>query len=204
MSVPSDCSSTLERNVSGRLPIEKATVSDYAEIRKRLKACAKFLDKTFSQRDGRSEPKTGPRAGKLADRAAVLALELEGELHDWPVLSRHNLHPFRLKVKRLRYVLQMAEESDGRFVASLGHVKDVIGEWHDWLELASEAREVIEHSGCKLRHEIDRTLQERFERALSAANGLREVYLKAPAGRIKKQAPHRARPAVISASTLAA
>jgi CHAD domain-containing protein len=184
--------------------LEKVTFSDYASIRKRLKKSEKFLDKTFPQRNIRSKPKNSSHAMELADRAATLAFEVEAELRDWPALNRRNLHPFRLKAKKLRYVLQMAEKSDSRFVASLGEIKDSIGEWHDWQELAAAAREVIEHSRCKLREQIDRTARQRFEQALSAANRLRETYLKAPGGTVKKQAPHQVTPAIISASTLAA
>ena len=184
--------------------LEKAALSDYDRIRNRLKTCAKFLDETFLPRNTRSKAKNSSRVRELADRAAALAFEIEAELRDWPALTRRNLHPFRLKVKKLRYVLQLANHSDSRFIASLGEVKDAIGEWHDWQELAAVAKDVIEHSGCKLRQEIDRSAHQKLDRAMATANRLRETYLKMPDAAVKKQVPHRVSPALISASTLAA
>jgi CHAD domain-containing protein len=184
--------------------LSKAALSDYAAIRKRLKKSARFLDKTFPQRNTRSKPKNGSHAMELADRAAALAFKIEAELRDWPALNRQNLHPFRLEVKKLRYVLQLAEDSDSRFVASLEEVKDSIGQWHDWQELAGVAKEVIEYARCKLRQQIERTAEQKFEEALAGANRLRETYLKEPAGAVEKQTRHRVSRAVISASTLAA
>lgn len=184
--------------------LKTTVLSDYAGLRRRLKKCAKVLDKTFAQRTTGSKPKNSARARELGDRAAALAFEVDAELRDWPPLNRQNLHPFRLKVKKLRYVLQLAEDGDNPFVASLGEVKDAIGEWHDWHELAVLAKEVINHPGCKLRQAIDRKRQQRFEQALSAANRLRRTYLEASAGKLKKQAGHGVSPAIISSSTLAA
>lgn len=204
-----DCSAQLLEHLGAKRErqarkLEKVTLSDSSSIRKRLKKSEKFLDQTFLRRNERSTPKNSSHARELADRAAALAFEVEAELRDWPALNRRNLHPFRLKAKKLRYVLQLAEKSDSRFVASLGEVKDSIGEWHDWQELAAVAREVIEHSRCKLREQINRTARQKFEQALSVANRLRENYLKAPARAVKKQVPQQVTPAIISASTLAA
>ena len=51
-------------------------------------------------------------------------------------LGKTNLHSYRLEVKELRNLLQLAEEYDRQeFVRQLGEVKDAIGEWHDWEEL---------------------------------------------------------------------
>ena len=51
-------------------------------------------------------------------------------------LNRNNLHPYRLKVKELRNVLQLSNRADDiEFVEKLGQVKDAIGDWHDWEEL---------------------------------------------------------------------
>jgi hypothetical protein len=140
----------------------------------------------------------------LSDRAAALAFEMEGELRDWPALHRENLHPFRLKVKKLRYVLQMGDDSNHRFVHAVGEVKDAIGEWPDWQELAAVAKEVIQHSGCKLRLQIERTVQQKFEQALAGANRLRESHLKAPYGSVKKHAARGVSPGIVSAYALAA
>jgi CHAD domain-containing protein len=191
--------------------LEKKTRAEYAGVRKRLKETAKFLDKTL-RRAGEPREKTSKnisRSVQWADQAAAQALGLEAELRNWPTLNRKNLHPFRLKVKKLRYVLQMAEKSDSRFVTALGEVKDAIGEWHDWQELSGIAKKVVEHAGCKLLQEIDRTTHEKFEKALADANRLRRDYLNINAkrrrrsGSAKKQGT-RVSPGIVSASALAA
>jgi hypothetical protein len=42
-------------------------------------------------------------------------------------LNKPNLHPYRLKVKELRNVLQMADNADQQeFITRLGEVKDAI------------------------------------------------------------------------------
>jgi CHAD domain-containing protein len=74
--------------------------------------------------------------------ALKTALKLMNELSDWPAFNADNLHPFRIKVKELRYVLQLAGGAEPRFVAALDKVKARIGDWHDWLELRVIAQEV--------------------------------------------------------------
>jgi hypothetical protein len=51
---------------------------------------------------------------------------------------------------------------NGEFVAALGDVKDRIGEWHDWEELFSIGRQVIQHSGCHLIREIQHVADDKF------------------------------------------
>jgi len=187
--------------------LQKRTRLDYVLLRERLRKCAQFLDKTLQARAAGSSPKNSSRSEEWAEKATALALRLEAELRNWRALNQENLHPFRLTVKKLRYVLQMAKKADNDFVDALGEVKDSIGEWHDWQELSGIAKKVIEHSGCKLLQDIDRTAREKFEEALAASNRLRQNYLNRrpqTGRRMKLQRQHATSPAVISASALAA
>jgi CHAD domain-containing protein len=151
--------------------LEKLASAQAAEIKKRLNRCERLLRKTFAQGINSREER------KWATESAALALQLDAELRDWPKLNRKNLHPFRLKVKELRYVLEMASEGDNDFVDILGEVKDAIGEWHDWGELAAIARKVIQHPGCNLLRGIRSTAEKKFERALALANRMRKENL---------------------------
>ena len=63
--------------------------------------------KRYSQTVQRKTDRKGDLDPWPAD-AASGALELYRELQEWPKLNRKNLHPFRLKVKELRYVLQLS------------------------------------------------------------------------------------------------
>jgi CHAD domain-containing protein len=183
--------------------LQERAKAQYSQIRKGLKKCAQFLQKQLSpgKQGGSARP-----ADKLASEAAAVALQLETELRDWPNLTRANLHQFRLEVKKLRYVLQMAENSDSEFVSALGDVKDGIGEWHDWEELSAIAKQVIQHPGCRLVREIRRIASEKFEHALTSGNQMRQDFLNSGAARKKSRVSSKkpSRAAIESVSSIAA
>jgi CHAD domain-containing protein len=120
------------------------------------------------------------RPGAAAADAMAHAVELTTGLSSPSRLNKSNLHPYRLKVKELRYVLQMAQ-TDGQpaFVRELAKVKDAIGEWHDWEELIAIASDVLDHgSGCRLLRKFKEISESKYEQALAQANKLRKNYLK--------------------------
>jgi CHAD domain-containing protein len=147
----------------------RALVRTYgAAVRRRLKRSAAHLDQVLRKQNDR-----GPA------EAMATALQLSAQLGTPPHLDRKNLHPYRLKVKELRYVLQMAGRADQQqFVNSLGAVKDAIGEWHDWEELIAIANQVLDHGqGCRLVAELIRISAARFELARSRTNEMRKKYV---------------------------
>ena len=103
------------------------------------------------------------------------ALTLLSELMEPPQLKKSNLHEYRLKVKELRNLLQMAENADGQtFVHHLGDVKDAIGEWHDWEILVSTAHDVLEHGGkCRLVVTLRKIAATKFKKALRLSQAMR-------------------------------
>lgn len=107
------------------------------ELRKRLKRSKAQLEKVLPQKGKENFGGNGASAD-----AGASALKALAELAQPVRLDRTNLHPCRLKVKEVRNLLQMAEKPNQReFVQSLGEVKDAIGEWHDWEELVTIAKE---------------------------------------------------------------
>jgi CHAD domain-containing protein len=109
------------------------------------------------------------------------AMNLIRELGDWKPLGADNLHEFRLKVKQLRYTLQLDEHADPGLLQALGDVQRRIGDWHDWLQLEEIARETLIHEEDRaLLDRIDATVKRRFDRALAAANALRGRYFVMP------------------------
>lgn len=116
----------------------------------------------------------------LKSAAAISALQRSSDLASPLVLNRGNLHPYRIKLKELRYLLQAGEgEGNRKFVASLGETKDAIGEWHDWEELIAIAHDVLDHQPhCVLIDELKRISRDKYESALSTTNTLRAGYLK--------------------------
>ena len=144
-----------------------------------LKACSSLIEKNFDDSTTKVER-------QWAVDAAATALRISGELTSWPRLSPNNLHRFRLKVKEMRYVLQLSGQDD-ELTDSLGEVKDQIGEWHDWTELDAIAKKVL--SDCENRGvitQIEQTAKQRFETALRTAQQLRSQYFE-PEGRRHKQ-----------------
>jgi CHAD domain-containing protein len=111
--------------------------------------------------------------------AMATALTLSGELAAPTTLTRKSLHPYRLKVKELRNVLQMAADADrNEFVTRLGEIKDAIGEWHDWETLIGIAADLLAHARCGLLREFRTISGRKYERALSLTTRLRKEYLR--------------------------
>jgi CHAD domain-containing protein len=109
------------------------------------------------------------------------AMILIRELGEWPSLDAGNLHAFRLRLKELRYTLQLDADADPTLIDALTEVQRRIGDWHDWNELLEIAREVlIAEEDCALLARIAKIATRKLERALSAANALRGKYLAAP------------------------
>jgi CHAD domain-containing protein len=107
------------------------------------------------------------------------AKHIARELAEWPALDEHNIHEFRLKVKQLRYILQLDAHGDPNFVAALGTAQRRIGDWHDWQQLAEIAHEFLEPAqDQQLLAQIDKTMQQKLERALAASKSLRRQYLR--------------------------
>jgi CHAD domain-containing protein len=146
-----------------------------AELRQRLNGSAAQL-RTLVGRAQKNESDT--KASPPRDAMAT-AFQLSSALRTPARLDRRNLHPYRLKVKELRYVLQMSETADQqRFVEKLGQVKDAIGEWHDWEELVGIATELLDHgTDCKLLRELKSVSNRKYGDALSLTNSMRQTYL---------------------------
>ena len=74
--------------------------------------------------------------------------------------------------------MRLAENGRNRqFGGSLGEVKDAIGEWHDWVELESIAKAILDHPQCQLLQQLKEEAEHRFERALSITENMRKKYV---------------------------
>lgn len=138
------------------------------ETRKQLKRSSKLLKKAV-------EKDWGARSGEPQT--------LISELGHWPDLNATNLHMFRIRIKELRYMLELSDDADQTLIRSLGTVKDAIGEWHDWVELLKIAKKVLnaEADGGNLKR-LQEIVRQRLESAVAAANHLRERYFNNGAG----------------------
>jgi CHAD domain-containing protein len=142
-----------------------------------LKEGSTYFEEVLGRRRKQSDGSAAQATAEAMGRAIELSSELRSPVH----LDKRNLHPYRLKVKELRYVLQLSEDAQKQqFVNKLGEVKDTIGEWHDWEELIAIATNVLSHGArCNLLLTLKATSEKKFEDALALANELRRTYIEA-------------------------
>jgi CHAD domain-containing protein len=105
--------------------LDKKTV---AEVRKRLKRAAASLE----------IPKNADPLALARQNLNALEVEQGG-------ITENTLHQFRIAGKRARYLIELADKDAGasRLIALLNHMQDVIGDWHDWVQLAERAEKLF-------------------------------------------------------------
>jgi CHAD domain-containing protein len=172
--------------------------NDGPQFARYLKRCAARLQKRAGDQAS-SEAKT-EAAAVIAARALVLSQDLR----DYPRLSRSNLHEFRLQVKHLRYILQMATDSETALVRALGEVKDKIGDWHDWEQLTELARDVAQNGSGRLVRQLTTVTTQKYAEALRVAEQLRRQHFARLPTAGKVRAIGRSAPAEVANSLLAA
>jgi CHAD domain-containing protein len=111
----------------------------------------------------------------------VAAMNVVRELGEWPPFDAENIHAFRLKVKVLRYILQLSGDANSGLEETLGNVQRRIGDWHDWQQLEEIAGQLLskERDGALLTR-IGSIRSRKFHQALKAANTFRGKYLTMP------------------------
>ena len=178
------------------------------ELRRRLKKGRRKLDKAITDfEDSKYTLDGNSSADEAPLHAMSTALRLSKELTGVRRLGRDNLHPYRIEVKRLRYVLEMAVAggSDQReFIDALNRVQDTIGEWHDWLELSSIARQVLQHGSCALVKKLQQTAERKFGEALQTTEQMRRRYLSAGGAHSRASERRKKRPSGVSGPVLVA
>lgn len=115
------------------------------------------------------------------DGIHTAAINVLRELGEWPTLNAENIHQFRLKVKMLRYILQLSADANPRLADALGNVQRRIGDWHDWHQLQEIAREILNQQRDEtLLARISQTTARKFGQALAVANAFRRKYVNMP------------------------
>lgn len=153
------------RRVESAKELHETIEENRKGARRNLKQYTKLVEKQF----------TGDR--QMTTSEATAPTQLAAELARWPALDVENIHDFRIKIKQLRYMLQLSNRADKDVVDALGKVKDEVGDWHDWQELADIARKVLDAKRDKAALEqIDEIGAAKYRDALRSANGLRKSY----------------------------
>lgn len=193
---------TIRRNKAAAKLLRKVSANE-KQARNGLKQIGKLAEAGLDAANTRNaKPKDRSKMREKSAESMASSLEIEQELRDWPKLTEKNIHPFRLKVKELRYVLQLGENSDSKLIDALGEAKEQIGLWHDWNELSGIAAKVLDHgAACPITSEIRSRTKQELEKALQSADALREEYLHQPRGPQKKGAVSEIHPAVIRATS---
>ncbi len=189
------------RRFKAAAELHDTTARKQKEVRRYLKRCYRRIKKKLDP-----SSKNGQRTRKLSTNAMALSLQLTTELANWPKLTSQNLHPYRLKIKELRYILQVAQGSSTQLIEALGEVKDTIGEWHDWDDLAAIADKILEDgAACKVSKQIRQRVKEEFDKALTVTNAMRRHHLSTTVSHVNGQRRPPVRDSVVkTASHLAA
>jgi CHAD domain-containing protein len=179
------------------------------DLQRQLKHSAARFEKLVADTGGSEKPDQSAASSPALADATAWALKLASDLTKPATLNRRNLHPYRLKVKQLRYVLQIADADNKDLVSKLGEVKAAIGEWHDFEELIAIASDVLDHrDNCKLMRELKDISRRKYDHALNVTNELRGQYLRGPGQRSSRRAAARTRtadrPAVQAAAAISA
>jgi CHAD domain-containing protein len=154
-----------ERRVESARDLSHTVAAKRKAARRSLKQYAQLVGREFHGKK------------RILTSAEPVAVELVTELTGWPELNEENIHPFRIKVKQLRYMLQLSKNADKKIVEALGQVKDLVGDWHDWQELAKIARGVLDPQEDRpALQKIDEIGNRKFKNALTKANAARNKY----------------------------
>jgi len=144
------------------------------DVRRGLKQFSKRIQEEAHDVDFKVRPES--TRGWMSKEAVEVSLEISRKLASWPRLSRKTIHGFRIKAKKLRYILQLYDDADPEVLQALGHVKDKIGDWHDWDELAKTAEAVLDADGALLK-KIGELGKTKLHAAVEAAQTLRTRHL---------------------------
>jgi CHAD domain-containing protein len=169
------------------------------ELSEREEQIAQLLDKkTVRQIQKRLARVAGelefPPAEKLLQLATRKLEQLE--IRD-RVPSEKTLHHYRIVGKRARYIAELAGNTPDaqRFIEQLKRMQDLLGEWHDWLQLSLKSERSL---GSIEKSPMSATLQNitrtKFRQALAAISETRATLLnqKPPARKPPKPAPRAA------------
>jgi len=95
-------------------------------------------------------------------------------------LKAARLHEMRISLKRIRYTVELAQESEGKkeLLEELKPVQDAIGDWHDWETLVATAEKQFRgRLNCPLLVEMRALYSDRFSSATSAVTRLFEKFV---------------------------
>lgn len=155
-----------------RLTEEMAAVrgKNADRLRRLLKRKGRGLRRKLKAYVARAREAEAGEMTKSMGAPQILTLQLQ----HWPRLKADNLHEFRIHAKELRYMLQLSPEMNEHMLRAFTRVKDVAGEWHDWLQLWEYAGKVLDGEADRaVLRKLGEIEHDKLRAALAAANAVR-------------------------------
>jgi CHAD domain-containing protein len=170
--------SLAEEREAGLARLQKAMHSHAAEkLRKRLRDTAEELAEAWTPRE-----QNGTLPPWAEFDAVGTSLRLFARVsRQMKSLTPENLHNWRTRCKRIRYVAEMAGNTAEakRVVSGLKRMQDAIGDWHDWATLAQTAEELFHRSlDSALVSALRNVANSKFEEARTEASNARQELMR--------------------------
>jgi CHAD domain-containing protein len=142
------------------------------QIRKRLQGLPERRS-AFSAAIGHLLSQSGQRTPRTPD--AVALEDFVRAADAMPQLDAENLHDFRKATKKARYVAESGAQGQrySTVAKALKRIQDAIGEWHDWLCLAEEARTALGQDAPELTAALEREVERHFTAAMETTLSMR-------------------------------
>jgi CHAD domain-containing protein len=147
------------------------------QVKRLSSALARFADdKLFSRLERLAErvgagPTGANRPLAPLEEARLQLSRLAADFSSHTSLKPNRLHEARIQLKKIRYLTELADDSDERkaFLDRLKAVQDAVGEWHDWEELANLAeKRFADRVNCALLREVRALFAARESTAVSS------------------------------------
>jgi CHAD domain-containing protein len=108
-----------------------------------------------------------------------------------PLLHAENLHDFRKATKKARYVAESGGVGSGdhSVAKALKQIQDAIGDWHDWLCLARDAKGATDQDAAELTTALGGEVELHFAAAMKTTQSLRAMLLGEWMATLHKQPP---------------
>jgi CHAD domain-containing protein len=141
------------------------------EIRKRLQGLPQLRSTLWTAIA--QTPRGMQRAPRGTD--AVALEDFVRAADAMPLLDAENLHDFRKATKKARYVAESSaqERSYSGVAKALKRIQDAIGDWHDWLCLAQEAKTALDNDAPELSAALEREVERHFTAAMETVLKMR-------------------------------
>ncbi len=147
-------------------------------LKKKRRSAAQKLVAQITRRLSHFQSVAGEIDDYASDRLAVsdsqvlasILKQYQGIVADFPVFNEENLHDFRKRVKKVRYLAEIHQDADPacrHVAAQIRKVQTAIGEWHDWQALAQELHHGRRARDNELREMLESLAAERFSHAIA-------------------------------------